>query len=256
MVVKELIEARWKAIIGSVVAVLFTAALASTYNLIKNVLAGPLTGGAARPIPAQLQGTIQQLTGSYEGYVWSQWFSKNGPEILAILAAVLGASLIASEVNKGTIFFLLSKPVSRDRVLLTKYLVSALILLGVLLLSCVAILVAAEAVGHPQNVGGVLISTVLLWLGMLFILGLALIFSVLFHDVLRPLIFSLLLTLLLSVPGLIPNTTLNAWNLTSYWSNFAAYQGTAFPLKELIICLVAAMVPVALAIPLFRKQAY
>jgi ABC-type transport system involved in multi-copper enzyme maturation permease subunit len=256
MVVKEFIEARWKAIIGSVVAVMGAAALASTYNLIKNVLAGPLTGNTARQIPAQLQGQIQQLTDSYDGYIWSQWFSKNGPEILAILAAVLGASLIASEVNKGTIFFLLSKPVSRDRVLLTKYLVSALILLGVMLLSSAAILVAAAVVGHPQQVGGVLISTVLLWLGMLFVLGLALLFSVLFHDVLRPLIFSLLLTLLLSVPGLIPNTSLNAWNLTFYWSNFAAYQGTAFPLKALIICLVAAMVPVALAIPLFRKQAY
>jgi ABC-type transport system involved in multi-copper enzyme maturation permease subunit len=252
MVVKEFIEARWKAIIGSVVAVIVAASLASTYDLIKNVL----TGDAAQQIPSQLQGTIQQLTGSYAGYIWSQWFSKNGPEILAILAAVLGASLIANEVNKGTIFFLLSKPVGRDRVLLTKYLVSALILLGVMLLSGVAILIAAAIVGHPQNVGGVLISTVLLWLGMLFVLGLALLFSVLFHDVLRPLIFSLLFTLLLSVPGLIPNATLNDWNLTFYWSNFAAYQGTMFPLKALLICLIAAMVPVALAIPLFRKQAY
>ncbi|EFH83981.1 ABC transporter permease [Ktedonobacter racemifer] len=256
MVVKEFIEARWKAIIGSVVAVMAAAALASTYNLIKNGLAGQLTGDAAQQIPSQLQGTIQQLTGSYDGYVWSQWFSKNGPDILAILAAVLGASLIASEVNKGTIFFLLSKPVSRDRVLLTKYLVSALILLGVSLLSGIAILVAAAIVGHPQNVGGVLISTVLLWLGMLFVLGLALLFSVLFHDVLRPLIFSLLFTLLLSIPGLIPNATLNDWSLTLYWSNFAAYQGTLFPLKALLICLIAAIVPVALAIPLFRKQAY
>lgn len=256
MVVKEFIEARWKAIIGGVVAVLAATALASTYDLIKNMLAGPLAGKATQQIPPQLQGQVQQLTGSFDGYVWSQWFTKNGPEILAILAAVLGASLIASEVNKGTIFFLLSKPVSRNRVLLTKYLVSALILLGVTLLSGVAILVAAAIVGHPQNVGGVLISTILLWLGMLFVLGLALLFSVLFHDVLRPLIFSLLITLLLSVPGLIPNATLNDWSLTSYWSDFAAYQGTTFPLKALLICLVAAIVPVALAIPLFRKQAY
>ncbi|HXR66207.1 MAG TPA: ABC transporter permease [Ktedonobacteraceae bacterium] len=253
---KEFIEARWKAIIGGVVAVLCAASLAGTYNLIKNLLAGQLTGNAAQQIPSQLQGTIQQLTGSYDGYVWSQWFSKNGPEILAILAAVLGASLIANEVNKGTIFFLLSKPVSRGRVLLTKYLVSTFILLGVMVLSGIALLVAAAIVGHPQNVGGVLISTVLLWLGILFVLGLALLFSVLFHDVLRPLIFSLLLTLLLSIPGFIPNATLNDWSLTFYWSDFAAYQGTMFPLKALLICLIAALVPVVLAIVLFRKQAY
>ena len=53
MVAKELIEARWKAIIGSVVAVIVAAALASTYHLIKNLLAGQLTGDAAQQIPSQ-----------------------------------------------------------------------------------------------------------------------------------------------------------------------------------------------------------
>ncbi|HEX6777141.1 MAG TPA: ABC transporter permease subunit [Ktedonobacterales bacterium] len=251
MAVKEFMEARWKAIIGSVVTVVVAAALAGTYDLIKNLL---VTGNATKQIPSQLQGQIQQLMGSYDAYAWSQWFSKNGPEVLAILAALLGASLIASEVNKGTIFFLLSKPVSRDRVLLTKYAVSALILLGVMLLGGLALLAAAAIVGHAQNVGGVLISTVLLWLGMLFVLGLSMLFSVLFKDVLRPLVLALIIPVVLSIPGLIPNV--NDWNLTFYWSNFAAYQGTVFPLKELIICLVAAIVPVIIAIPLFRKQAY
>ena len=251
MAVKEFMEARWKAFIGGAVALIAAAALAGSYDLIKNLL---VTGNATKQIPSQLQGQIQQLMGSYDAYAWSQWFSKTGPEVLAILAALLGASLIASEVNKGTIFFLLSKPVSRDRVLLTKYTVSTLILLGVTLLGGLALLAAAAIVGHAQNVGGVMISTVLLWLGMLFVLGLSMLFSVLFKDVLRPLVLALIIPVVLSIPGLIPNA--NTWNLTFYWSNFAAYQGTVFPLKELIICLVAAIVPVIIAIPLFRKQAY
>jgi ABC-2 type transport system permease protein len=253
MVIKEFVEARWKAIIGIVVAAAAAAALAGTYNIIANTVT---TGNAAKRIPPQFQSQLQQVLGSYESYAWSQWFSKTGPEVLAILAAVLGASLIAGEINRGTIFFLLSKPVSRDRVLLTKYLVSALILLGAILASGVALLVVAALVGHPQPIGGVLISTVLLWLGMLFVLGLALLFSVLFKDVLRSLVGALLVTLVLSIPGLIPNSGVNGWNLTLYWANFAAYQGTVFPLKALLICLLAALVPVVLAIPLFRRQAY
>ncbi len=253
MVVKEFIEARWKALIGCAVAVVGATALAATYDLVKNML---MTGDVAKQVPSQAQEIIHQLIGSNESYVWSQWFGKTGPEILAILAAVLGSSLIAGEVNKGTIFFLLSKPVSRERVLLTKYLVSAAILLGVMLLSGLGLLATAAIVGHPQPVAGVLISTLLLWLGTLFVLGLALLFSVLFHDVLRPLVLSLLITLLLSVPGLIPNAAANTWNLTFYWSDFAAYQGSDFPLKSLAICLVAALVPVALAIPIFRRQTY
>jgi ABC-2 type transport system permease protein len=252
MVVKEFIEARWKAIIGSVVAAVAAAALAGTYNLVANAL----TGNATKQIPPQFQSQIQQLIGSYESYTWSQWFLKTGPELLAILAAVLGASLIAGEINRGTIFFLLSKPVSRDRVLLTKYMVSALILLGAILASGIALLAVGALVGHPQPIGGVFISTLLLWLGMLFVLGLALLFSVLFKDVLRSLVGALLVTLVLSLPGLIPNSGVNGWNLTLYWANFAAYQGATFPLKALLICLVAGVVPLALAIPLFRKQAY
>lgn len=255
MVSKEIIEARWKAIIGSVVAAIAAAVLAATYDIIKNSLASSLTNGsAAKAIPEQLQGQINQLLGSYDSYIWSQWFSKTGPEVLAILAAVLGAGLIASEVNKGTIFFLLSKPVSRDRVLLTKYLVSAAVLLVATVIGTLGLWGAAAIVGHPQPVGGLLISTVLLWLGVLFVLGLALLFSVLFKDVLRPLVAALLITVVISIPGIFPHGS--DWNLTFYWGNFAAYQGTAFPLKALLICLIAAIVPVALAVPLFRRQAY
>lgn len=253
MVTKEFIETRWKAIIGSAVALIVTIALASTYDLVKNSLTANNTIKQGSP---QAQQMLQQVLGNYEFYVWSQWFAKNGPELLAVLAAVLGANLIAGEVNKGTIFFVLSKPVSRDRVLLTKYLVNAAILLGVILLSGLGLLAAAAIVGHPQHIGGVLISAVLLWLGLLFVLGLALLFSVLFHDVLRPLIFALLIPLLLSIPGLIPNSAINDWNLTLYWSDFAAYQGTMFPLKALVICLIAAIIPLLLSVPLFRRQAY
>ncbi len=250
MVVKEIIEARWKAIIGIVVCVVLATGLAATYDLLQRLL----TGSNLQQVPQSLQGQIQGLLGNYQTYVWSQWFTKNGAEVLALLAAVLGAGLIGGEVNKGTVFFLLSKPVSRTRVLLVKYAVSAAILLAMIVLGSAALLVTAAIVGHPQNLGGMAISTLLLWLGTLFVLGLALLFSVLYKDVLRPLLFSLLITLATLIPGLVPGWS--DWSLTGYWSSQAAYLGQEFPTKALIICLVAAIIPVILAIPLFRKQAY
>lgn len=250
MAVKELIEVRWKAIIGVVACVILAAGLAGTYDLIKRLL----TNTTLQQVPQSLQGQVQGLLGSYDVYVWSQWYVKNGAELLALLAAVLGASLIGGEVNKGTIFFLLSKPVSRVRVVLVKYAVSAALLLAMIVVSSAALLVTAAIVGHPQNLGGVAISTLLLWLGTLFVLGLALFFSVLYKDVLRPLLFALLITVLTVIPSFIPGW--GDWSLTNYWSSQAAYLGQEFPTKALIICLVAAIVPVLLAIPLFRRQAY
>jgi len=251
MVVKELIEARWKLIAGAVVITLVSAVLAGFYDVLKQSLSG---SSSLQQLPQTLHNQVQQLLGSFGVYAWSQWFSKTGPELLAVLAAILGASLIASEVSKGTIFFLLSKPISRERVLLVKYAVSALILLGIMVLSSAALLVTAAILGYPQNVYGVAVSTLLLWLGMLFVLGLALLFSVLFKDVLRSLVGALVIPLVLSIPGYLHGW--GAWNLTGYWADFPTYLGQSFPIKALIICLIAALVPLVAAIPLFRKQAY
>ncbi|HEY7346908.1 MAG TPA: ABC transporter permease [Ktedonobacterales bacterium] len=251
MAVKELIEARWKAIIGMVACVIFAAGLAGTYDLIKQLLTN---SAALQQIPQALQGQIQQLLGAYNEYVWGQWYAKNGSQALAVLAAVLGCGLIGAEVNKGTIFFLLSKPVGRVRVLLVKYAVSAALLLAMIVASSAALLITAAIVGHPQPVGGAAISSLLLWLGTLFVLGLALLFSVVYKDILRPLLFALIITIVTSIPGLFPGWS--DWSLTGYWSSQTAYLGQEFPIKGLIICLVAAALPVIAAIPLFRKQAY
>jgi ABC-type transport system involved in multi-copper enzyme maturation permease subunit len=250
MLVKEMMEARWKIIIGAVVALVAAAAFASTYELI----VGVLTSSALKQAGA-IQSQIDALIrGGYDAYIWSQWYSKTAPQILAILAAIMGAGLVASEVSKGTIFFLLSKPVSRTRVLLIKYGVNALALLGVALLGSVAILVAAAVRGQTVHWAGVIVSSLLLWLGMLFPLGLATLCSILYKDIWLPLVIAILVLVVLSLPGLVPGW--GAWNLTGYWADYSPYLGNSFPLKGLIILLVAAVLPMAVAIPLFRKQQY
>src|SRR5258708_13532122 len=117
MVVKELIEARWKAITCGLLALVLVEASAATYDLLKPVLSNT----SSSQMPQFLQQQVQQLTSSYSLYVWGNWFAKNGPEILAVLAAVLGAGLIAGELSKGTIFFLLGKPITPQQAFLPKH---------------------------------------------------------------------------------------------------------------------------------------
>ncbi len=249
MVAKEFIEARWKAIICCLLALALVVVSTATYDLFKSVLSG-----TSSQMPQFLQQQVLQFTSSYSLYVWGNWFAKNGPEIMAVLAIVLGSALIAAEVNKGTIFYLLGKPISRERVLLTKYAVSALILFAVTVLSSVVLLVTSAIVGYSQPLGGVVISTLLLWLGVLFPLGLSLMFSVLFKDALWPLICALTIIILTAIPGFFPNW--GAWSLPGYWSSQAAYLGQAFPTREFIISLIAAVLPLILALILFRRQEY
>ena len=250
MAIKELIEARWKAIICGLIALVLVEVSTATFGLFKSAL----NTSNMQQMPQFLQQQIQQMTSTYDLYVWGNWFAKNGPQIMVIMAIVLGSGLIAGEVNKGTIFFLLGKPISRERVLLIKYAVSALILLAISVICSATLLITAAIAGHPQNIGGVVISTLLLWLGVLFGLGLALMFSVLFKDALWPLICALVITVLTVIPSFIPDW--GAWNLISYWSNQAVYLGQGFPAKEFVICFVAALVPLILALAFFHKKAF
>ena len=233
MTTKEILEARWKVLIF-----VFPALLASGGNIVVYPLLQPTVRGG---VP-------------FDTMIWPHWFALNGPVILAAFAAILGGGLIAGEVDKGTIFFLLSHPVSRERILLTKYVVSAGLVLAVSVISALSIALTSRVVAHPQDPLRLLIATGLLWLTALFPLGLSLFFSVMSSDSVRPVIFSLLITLALMLPAIVPGGM--QWSLWHYWSSQNAYQMGSFPLKEYLVCLVAALIPLCAALMVFRRKAY
>ena len=250
MKTKELLEARWKVLTFTLLALLVSVGNIAIYQYGKYQLE---RGGASSPM---FQDMAQDpLMKNFTAFVWDRWFATNGPFILALFAVILGSGLIAGEVRKGTIFFLLSKPVSRERILLTKYTVSAGLLLAVSVMNSLAIVIASIAVGQPQDLLHLLIATGLLWLAALFPLGLSLFFSLFSSDNFRPVVFSLLLTVaLVLLPIILPNGL--DWSLGRYWSNQNTYLAGGFPLKEYLVCLLIALVPLLAALVVFRRKAY
>ncbi len=245
MKTKELLEARWKVILFALLALLLAGVDVASYRFI------PPSGGA---IPPPLQKLLQERLMNFSVFAWGQWFQVNGPATLLLLAVMLGCGLIAGEVSKGTIFFLLSKPVSRERILLTKYGVSMGFLFVVSVIGSISVEGASIALGHPQDILHLLVATVLLWLGALFPLGLSLFFSTISPDSVRPLIFALLITVALALPATLPNGL--DWSLWRYWSSLDAYLSGGLPLKEYLVCLVTAALPLLGALIVFRKKAY
>ncbi len=252
MVTKELIDSRWKVLIGAVLALLTMIIGALSYDMVRQALS-----------PADLQNLSNALGSDfanrftdYGAFMWNLTFSLSGDSglILMVVTALLGASVIAGEVNKQTIFLLLSRPLSRDQILLTKYAVGAVILLALNILSGAAVYVVSAVSGRPQDLGGVAVSVLLFWLGTLCIFGIATLLSVVFSDVLRPLGLTVVILIVLNLPGLFPHGA--NWSIPSYWSSLPAFLGQEFPVKALIISLIAALVPLLLAVPLFRRQAY
>lgn len=81
------------------------------------------------------------------GFLNSQIFFIMLPLLLGALAISLGASLIAREEQDKTIESLLSRPISRDRLLVGKMIAGSLLLAFVSLLAAIATVVSAKIVG-------------------------------------------------------------------------------------------------------------
>ena len=254
MVAKELIEGRWRFIIGGAVTLLIAVLVSASYDLVRSMLASANTSA----LPAAFQQQILQGLGNYDSFTWAQWFGKNGQMVLGALAAFLGGGLLAGEVSKGTIYFLLSKPVSRERVLLTKYGVTAAAFLAITALGSVGVVVTGAIYGHPQPLGAVLVSTALLWLGALSVLGVALLCSAIFDDLLRPVGLALVFATLIGLPAFVGAFVAGwtQWSLPSYWASQSFYLGGAFPVREFAVSLIAAAAPLLLTWQVFRRRAY
>ncbi len=86
---------------------------------------------------------------SPEGYLSSQVFYLMMPLLLGILSITLGSSLIAREEKEGTIELLLSRPISRSRLLLGKA-IGGLIVVGVVsTVGLATVLIMSKLVGIP-----------------------------------------------------------------------------------------------------------
>jgi ABC-2 type transport system permease protein len=261
MIVKELRADRWALVIGLLillqrsVEVTTTSVPAQTLASLQSqtdgdfslVAAGRLTAGAA--------------------YLWAVFFADTNLYLLVgLCGALFGAGLIASEVSSGSIYVLLSRPLSRRRALLTKYGVAA----GLLLLLCA--LCGGLAVGlgawqgvTPPSISGLLVSIMLLWLGTLFVMGLTLLYSVLVPNALAAGVLGFFTTYVLSIAPLFhtgapeyPTYYLGgpAWSIATYFGSLGIYAGMDSPIKSLAVGFFAALMPPLLALLFFLRKAY
>lgn len=172
------------------------------------------------------------------------------------------------------------------RILLTKYAVCAATLLLAAVIGHV-LLFAIAAKSYPLeevSAPGVILATVLLWLGSLFALSVALFFSVLIKNVLGALVATALTVYLIFgwvpiflvslLPRGVRNRTVHdptapefeqpslSWalvdrlSLQTYWTNNGLYTGETFAGMDILVCLIAAAVPFLAALWLFGRKNY
>lgn len=258
MFAKEWRDARWKFFVATVPVVLVVFFVVTPYEDVVRM--------------------VESIPGENPVYVAlrdiSDLYYLGGLFVLLPLAALLGVTSISGEVDNAAIFLLLSRPASRTRLLLTKYAVGAGVLLVAAVLGKVLLLAVAAARGYPigqMRSAEALLSVLVLWSGVLFVLGTALLVSVVFRSVAVSIVAcALTLFLVFALPivvaGSYPASFLNEWalrlELYTYWMPAYYYYPdefysiAGFAPTNFLVCLVAAVVPLLSALWLFNRRAY
>lgn len=115
LLIKEANEHKWKLVLGFLYLSLMAVILPFSFEYLKNILPS-----IEQSIPAPLQKDMNLYMSTFETYLWSQWTGKNLSQIIIAIALILGSSTMASEASKGTISFLLTKPITKLSIFLTK----------------------------------------------------------------------------------------------------------------------------------------
>jgi ABC-2 type transport system permease protein len=257
MVAKEWRDARWKFLVAAVPVVLLVFLITPYEDVVRMV----------KGMPGEDPVTIALLDISDLYYL-------GGLFVLLPLAALLGVASISGEVSNGAIFLLLSRPVSRTRLLLSKYAIGAGVLLVAAVLGKVLLLAVAAARGYPlgqMRITETMLSVLVLWLGVLFVLGTALLVSIIFRTITASIVAcALTLFLVFALPvvvasfypmGYASELTLRLelytyWMPTHYYYSDDFYGVGGFALTNFVVCLIAAVLPLLAALWLFGRKAF
>lgn len=99
---------------------------------------------------------IEQLKlSTLEGYISVEHFSFVWPLMAIFLSLSLAAVAFAGEVDKGTMAFLLSQPIGRAKIFISKYLSGILAIAGFVVLSIMAMIPLAHIQNLSVNTGNV-----------------------------------------------------------------------------------------------------
>lgn len=273
MISKEWRDAHWKLAIGVLFFMYLMAVAPLPYEVILNETRNPPTAGPdGSPIPQEFLVPGNPVEYAMQDMGWI--YGDVGAPILAALAAFLGVALISREMSQGTILLMLSKPVSRTRLLLEKYAVGAGTLLAAALLGSVGLAISVAVRGYPMSelsLVGIAFSTLLIWLGSLCVLSLALLFSVLLGSVLKSFIATAIAVyMVFAFPRDFLNYSLwveyhrlgvsekfvEGLSLRQYWTSESLYMGESLGLVSFLICMIAATVPLLAALWIFNRKAY
>lgn len=187
---KSWLETRWRFVIGLVMLMLSACSTVLMYPEVMRLL--PLApkvdlgGEIGRRVME-----IMELSSTYRGYVWSNAFSQNLPQMLAVFAAILGAGGLLSQTAGGGALFTLSLPVTRDRLLGVRAATGFAELFVLALFPSLVVWLLSPAIGESFGITDALVHAACMFTVSCVLFSLSFLLSTVFSDVWRPALIAL-----------------------------------------------------------------
>jgi hypothetical protein len=181
-------DTRWRFLVGVAVLMLSACATVFAYPKLAQLVGRTPLPDATTELGRRIRDAAL-LSRTYRGYIWSQWYAQNLPQLWTVFAVLLGTAGLWSP-SSGSIYTL-SMPVSRRALLMARAAIALTELLLLAAMPSLALALLSPAVGQTYGLLDALAHGVCLFAGGAVFFALAFLLSAVFTDVWRPILIAL-----------------------------------------------------------------
>lgn len=182
---KSWLETRWRFIAGLALLIASASASVLFYPEVLKLLPAASKLELGGEIGRRVNESVA-LASNYRGYIWSQFFLHNMPQMWALFAALIGTGGLLAQSAGGGALFTLSLPATRNRLVGVRAATGLLELLVLALVPVLLLPVLSPLVGERYGFGEALLHGGWLFLAGAVYFCLACLLSTVFADIWRP----------------------------------------------------------------------
>lgn len=249
LIKKEIYENKWVFIIGLLLLLATALSTPFLYNMLKNALSATQN----IDLPGFAKDQLSLIT-NFESYVWYSWFGKAYIQTGSILAILLGMGIVAGEVSKDTITFILTKPFSRNQVFISKYITGAILLFFLVLVPSIALYIAILINGQEFLFARIFLGIINSFGGLLVIYSIAALFSTLINESIKAGLITGVIAVLLSIPGFFSD--FSKYSIYKYITGGVIFRGEGFPWQSFSILIIIAGLLFLIGLKVFQRKQF
>ena len=155
---KAWLDTRWRFLIGLVVLALAAAGCVLAYPRVMQVIAAVGNSDEAvsaiagsSPVARENIALTLHAAATYRGYIWSQLFHNELPQLWCLFAIVIGSGGILSQASRGEGLFTLSLPISRQQLVMSRVGIALIELLALAMVPAMLLPLLSPAVHQTYS---------------------------------------------------------------------------------------------------------